>query len=100
MPRTHAKLRKQVVSAQHGYTVIYEGLLEGGYQVIVPALPGIVTYGRTIAEAREMAEDAVRCHLRALVKDGEEIPPDPFRSPPAIVRQGVARASAPSGSGH
>ncbi len=33
---------------------------------------------RTIAEAREMAEDAIRCHLRALMKDGEEIPKDPF----------------------
>jgi predicted RNase H-like HicB family nuclease len=78
MSRRQPKLRKQLVSAQHGYTVIYERLLEGGYQVIVPALPGIVTYGRTIAEAREMAEDAIRCHLRALMKDGEEIPKDPF----------------------
>ncbi len=76
--RTPPKARKHFVSAQHGYTVIYEQLLEGGYQVIVPALPGIVTYGRTINEAREMAEDAVRCHLRALLKGGEEIPEDPF----------------------
>jgi predicted RNase H-like HicB family nuclease len=25
-----------------------------------------------------MAEDAIRCHLRALLKDGEDIPEDPF----------------------
>ena len=87
MPRSHAQRRKQVISPRHGYTVIYEGLLEGGYQVIVPALPGIVTYGRTIAEAREMAEDAIRCHLRALVKDGEEIPPDPFAPEPPICEE-------------
>ena len=62
----------------HGYTVIYEPLAEGGYQVIVPALPGIVTYGRTLEEAREMAADAILCHLRGLLKDGEEIPEDPF----------------------
>jgi predicted RNase H-like HicB family nuclease len=67
MSRTQPKPRKHLVSAEHGYTVIYERLLEGGYQVIVPALPGIVTYGRTIDEAREMAEDAVRCHLRAVL---------------------------------
>jgi predicted RNase H-like HicB family nuclease len=73
MPRTPPKARKHLVSAQHGDTVIYERLLEGGYQVIVPALAGIVTYGRTIDEARDMAEDAVRCHLRALLRDGEEI---------------------------
>jgi predicted RNase H-like HicB family nuclease len=27
-----------------------------------------------------MAEDAIRCHLRALLKDGEDIPEDPFAS--------------------
>ena len=51
---------------------------EGGYQVIVPALPGIVTYGRYIEEAREMARDAIVCHLRGLLKDGVTLPDDPF----------------------
>lgn len=64
--------------AEYGYTVIYEQLAAGGYQVIVPALPGIVTYGRNLEEAREMARDAIQCHLRGLLKDGEEIPEDPF----------------------
>ena len=63
---------------EHGYTVICEALTEGGYQVIVPALPGIVTCGRTLDESREMARDAIICHLRGLMKDGEEIPEDPF----------------------
>ncbi len=36
---------------EHGYRVIYEPLTEGGFQVIVPALPGIVTFGRTLDEA-------------------------------------------------
>ena len=62
----------------YGYTVIYEQLTEGGYQVIVPALPGVITYGRTIEEAREMARDATVTHIRGLLKDGEEIPRDPF----------------------
>jgi predicted RNase H-like HicB family nuclease len=78
MARRQSISRKQHISAEHGYTVIYERLLEGGYQVIVPALPGIVTYGRTHEEARAMAEDAIRCHIRALLKDGEDIPDDPF----------------------
>ena len=54
---------------EHGYIVIYEALSEGGHQVIVPALPGIVTYGRNIDEAREMAGDAIVCHIRGLLKD-------------------------------
>jgi len=34
MVRRQPKIRKHVVSAQHGYTAIYEQLLEGGYQVM------------------------------------------------------------------
>ena len=48
--------------------------LTAGYQVTVPMLPGIVTYGRTEKEALEMARDAIRCHLDGLRKSGEEIP--------------------------
>jgi predicted RNase H-like HicB family nuclease len=48
--------------------------VEGGYQVTVPMLPGLVTYGRTLGEAREMAADAIRVHLEGLRKDGEPIP--------------------------
>ena len=60
--------------SEYGYTVIYKALSEDGYQVIVPALPGIVTYGRNIDEAGEMARDAIVCHLRGLLKDGQPIP--------------------------
>ena len=66
--------------ADYGFTVLFEQLEEGGYQVIVPALPGIVTYGRTLSEAREMASDAIACHIRGLLKDNEEVPEDPFSS--------------------
>ena len=45
-----------------------------GYQVTVPSLPGLITFGRTLEEAREMAEDAVLVHLEGLRKAGEPIP--------------------------
>jgi antitoxin HicB len=45
-----------------------------GYQVTVPSLPGLITFGRTLEEAREMAEDAVLVHLEGLRKAGEAIP--------------------------
>jgi predicted RNase H-like HicB family nuclease len=48
--------------------------LKTGYQITVPLLPGIVTYGRTEKEALEMARDAIRCHLDGLSKSGEQIP--------------------------
>jgi predicted RNase H-like HicB family nuclease len=60
--------------SEYGYRVIYEPLTEGGFQVIVPALPGIVTYGRTLEEAREMAQDAISCHRKGLLKDNEQVP--------------------------
>lgn len=56
------------------YTVIYEPLEEGGYMVTVPSLPGIVTQGDDLEEARAMAEDAIQCHLAGLAKDGDPIP--------------------------
>jgi len=35
-----------------------------GFQVTVPLLPGVITYGRNENEALEMARDAIVCHLR------------------------------------
>ena len=49
-------------------------LRPSGYQVTVPSLPGLVTFGRTRSEAWEMAEDAIRCHIEGLRKDGAPIP--------------------------
>ncbi len=50
------------------------GTSPAGYQVTVPLLPGVITYGRTEDEAIEMARDAIRCHLDGLRKSGEAIP--------------------------
>lgn len=66
---SHSKSRREYVCA-----VTYERLAEGGYQVIVPAAPEIITSGRTLDEAREMARDAIVCHVRGLLKDGEPVP--------------------------
>jgi len=76
MPAQPITILKEEHLSEHGCRVIYEPIAEGGYQVIVPALPGIITYGRTLDEAREMARDAIQCHLRGLIKD--EIPDDPY----------------------
>lgn len=40
-----------------------------GYTVTVPKLPGLVTEGDNLKEAREMARDAIRCYLEALLKE-------------------------------
>ena len=53
----------------------------------MPALPGLVTEGDTIEEARAMVKDAIRGYLESLVKHGEEIPIEP--SPPSVERVAV-----------
>jgi len=37
-------------------------------------MPGCITYGRTLDEAREMAYDAIRCYLESLLKRKEKVP--------------------------
>jgi antitoxin HicB len=59
---------------QYHYTAVFEPAVEGGYVVSVPALPGLVTEGDTIEEARAMVKDAIRGYIESLVKHGEEIP--------------------------
>ncbi len=59
------------------YTAVFEPAEEGGYVVTVPALPGLVTEGDTLEEARAMVKDAIRGYLESLIKHSEEIPHEP-----------------------
>lgn len=65
--------KKRLFGKEYSYTVVYEPLKKG-YQVVVPLLPGIVTYGRDFEEAQEMARDAIRCHIEGLLKEKQEVP--------------------------
>ncbi|SRR6266851_2016367 len=75
-----------------------------GYQVTVPLLPGLITYGRTLGEAREMARDAIRCHLEGLRKDGEPIPNEKNTRKEKlrieVVPRTLARATCPASMHH
>ena len=58
------------------FTMLFEPAEEGGYVVTCPALPGLVTEGDTMEEARRMAENALRGYLGTLIEDGLPIPSD------------------------
>ena len=56
------------------YSVLLQKEPEGGYTVIVPSLPGCVTYGKDLEEAQKMAREAIELYLESLKKHNEEIP--------------------------
>jgi antitoxin HicB len=49
---------------------------EGGFTAIVPALPGCVSYRRSLSEDRKMAKDAISGYIESLRKHNEPIPTD------------------------
>lgn len=56
------------------YTVVFEPAEEGGYVASVPSLPGCVTQGETLDEAKKMAQEAIELYLEVLREENEEIP--------------------------
>ncbi len=57
------------------YTVILEPDEKGkGYTVLVPALPGCITQGRSREEAIERAREAIAAYIESLKADGEPVP--------------------------
>lgn len=67
------------------YTVYFEPQTDGGFAVVFPAFPEIVTFGKPLDEARTMARDALRCHLEGLRKD----------APPLKTSSSIRRPDAP-----
>ena len=56
--------------------IIFRPEPEGGYTASVPALPGCVTYGRTLEEVKELVKVAIAAYIESLKKHGEPIPTD------------------------
>ena len=58
-------------------TYTYRTIIEPdgkGYHGFVPLLKGVHTIGDTIEETKDNLEEAIRCHIEGLLKDGI-IPP-------------------------
>jgi antitoxin HicB len=66
--------QEPVTTAEYTYTAIFQPAEEGGYVVRFPSLPGLVTEGETLGEARAMAEDLLRGHLELLAERGRPLP--------------------------
>ena len=60
--------------------------VDSDYGVSFPDLPGCVTAGSTIEEAREMAAEALALHLDGLAEDGALIPLPVWPTPSSVAR--------------
>ena len=68
-----------MASCEYRYTAFFEPAEEGGFVVTCPALPGLVTEGDSLEDARAMAADAIRGYIESLLRDGLPLPPDDSR---------------------
>jgi len=82
--------------SKYAYTVHLQQEPEGGVTVMAPAPPGLVTYGESydVAMAMAMAEDAIRCYIASLEKDGEPVPVDAEVSAQELVSRIVLEADS------
>ena len=56
------------------YTAVFQKEPEGGYTVFVPALPGCVSCGETVEEARAMIAEAIGLYIESMEELHEEVP--------------------------
>jgi len=60
--------------AMRGYIALIHKEAASDYGVSFPDLPGVISAGRTLDEARQMAADALALHLEGMVEDGAALP--------------------------
>jgi antitoxin HicB len=85
-------MKGKIETREFSYTAGFEPAEEGGFVVTFPALPGLITEGDTLEQARAMAAEALHGYLESLAKDGL-LPPaeDPQPSMP-LIRETVTAA--------
>ena len=56
------------------YKILLRKEDDGTYTVIVPSLPGCLTFGHTVEDALEMAKEAIEGFIECMIARGEEVP--------------------------
>ena len=65
----HSKIYSSILR----FPIIFQEEPEGGFTVTVPVLPGCITFGKNLAEAKKMAKEAIELYLEDMSADGEHI---------------------------
>jgi len=60
----------------YNFRTIIQPDTPSGYHGFVPLLPGLHTFGSSIAVTKRNLKEAIVCHIQGLLKDGESIPRD------------------------
>ena len=55
------------------YLAVFDSTKDG-YSIFFPDLPGCISLGDTLEEARENAKEALELHVYGMEKDKEELP--------------------------
>ena len=58
------------------YRILLREEPEGGFTVTVPSLPGCITFGETLHQAKLNAKEAIELYIESLREDNQEIPSD------------------------
>jgi len=64
------------VDKKFQFNVVFKPEKEGGFTVLVPLLPGCISYGKTLEEAKKMIADAIDGYIFSMKKRGEIIETD------------------------
>jgi antitoxin HicB len=59
------------------YKILLRPEPEGGFTVLIPSLPGCITFGETVEECIRMAQEAVSLYIEDLQERGEAVPEEP-----------------------
>lgn len=58
------------------FNVMFRPEPEGGFTAIVPSLPGCITYGKDLREAKDLIIDAIRGYIASVKKHKGNISTD------------------------
>jgi len=64
------------VDSKLQFNIVFRPEKEGGFTATVPLLPGCISYGKTLSEAKNMIADAIDGYIFSMKKRGEIVETD------------------------
>jgi len=68
------KKKKMLDQNTYRYMAVFEPDEDGNYNVSFPALPGCVTFGTSLADAKRMAKDALELWIEVMLAEKTKLP--------------------------